>query len=655
MTANDSVTAVNSVSHLADFVSAHCVDCHSGSDAEADVRLDELQWQQPSQKNAASIELVLRVLRDRRMPPADATPPDPHHRGLAIDALDQRLRSIVADLPRPAGSPMRRMNRFQYANAVRDLFDLRISVFTLPEQILRRHSDYFHPSSHKLPDTVYVGCRPLGKSQLIQPRLAGVAPFPQDARAEHGFDNRGDHLTLSPLLMESFLRLSGSITHSPDFTARNVGVWKQWFAEPGKRKDRIAALRQRLRPMLRRAFRKPCDPKTLQRYVDYASRHLDDGESFPETMKNVAAAVIASPHFLYLHNDTSRPASQLSFFLWGSLPDERLLKLEQSGRLNDPEVRRAEAIRMMNDKRSSRFCDSFPAQWLQLERIIASVPNPQQFPQFYFSKYRDSMHMVLEPLLLFETVYVENRSIVDLLDPDFTYRSTHLRETYGEKVPKAQRKGDRGNVQQLRFVRMPLDDRRYGGVITNAAVMTMTSGPQRTQPITRGAWVASVIFNDPPKPPPADVPPLPESDAHDATDTALTLRQQLAEHRERSDCRGCHESIDPLGFALENYDPIGMWREQYAGNRSIDVSGTLFGENEFQSAIEFKNAIADRKDRFAQALTQHLASFAQARALTTKDRTILRDAVEGCREDDYRIRDLIAEMLSCELFEPTTQ
>ncbi|MCP4508196.1 MAG: DUF1587 domain-containing protein, partial [Fuerstiella sp.] len=184
----------------------------------------------------------------------------------------------------------RRMNRFQYNNAVVDLFDLKNIVFTLPERMMREHKGYFKPETGKMADVVTVGSRPLGKSQMIERRLAGVAAFPQDLRAEHGFDNRGDHLSLSPLLMESFLKLGQSITQSPDFVAANVGIWKTFFAPPGEGTDSVAEVRRRLEAFLVRAFRRPVEDELLDRYVGFVSEQLGAGIGFSEAMKSVAAA-----------------------------------------------------------------------------------------------------------------------------------------------------------------------------------------------------------------------------------------------------------------------------------------------------------------------------------------------------------------------------
>ena len=518
----------------------HCVQCH-GADDEimGDVNLAALADSKDLQGDPALIQDLIRVIDLREMPPEDEATMDDTTRAGLLRELRSQLQQALVQSTEYKTAPMRRMNRFQYNNAVQDLFEMKCIVLTLPERMMRQHSDYFQPDKGTMDDHVRVGSRPLGKSQLIERRLAGVAPFPQDLRAEHGFDNRGDLLSMSPLLMESFLALSQSITHSPDFQPKNVGIWDSFFAEPSDKDSLVDELPKRLRPFLTRAFRRPISEPALRRYIGYVESELTAGVPFSEAMKRVSAAVIASPKFLYLYDESTSSeagddfdlASRLSFFLWGSLPDETLLELAAEGQLRQPEVLEQQFDRMIRDKKVKRFCDSFPSQWLQLERIISSVPNRDKFPSFYMSKYRQSMHMMLEPLLLFEAVLIEDLSITELIDSSFTYRSALLRKFYGDPPQPDARKG--GGVTVLNFDRQPIRDRRQGGVITNAAVMTMTSGPERTQPITRGAWVATVIFNNPPEPPPADVPALeekpPEGEEH------VTLRERLAIHRERAD------------------------------------------------------------------------------------------------------------------------
>ena len=252
--------------------------------------------------------------------------------------------------------------------------------------------------------------------------------------------------------------------------------------------------------------------------------------------------------------------------------------------------------------------------------------------------------MMLEPLLLFETILIEDRPILELIDSNYSYRSEFLQSWYREGTqPK------RMAVVQVPFERVMLDDRRYGGVITTAAVMTMTSSASRTQPITRGTWVASVIFNNPPEPPPADVPPLPEkSDEIDIE--SLTLRERLNVHRENPDCAGCHNRIDPLGFALENYDPTGLWRDYYENGRIVDAAGKLFRQHAFSDIVGFKDAILAEKDRFVRAFAAHMLAFALGREIHVADSPALDQIAQATIDEGYRMQTLIKEIILSEPF-----
>ncbi|NQV27246.1 MAG: DUF1592 domain-containing protein, partial [Rhodopirellula sp.] len=712
---SSSLLADDSSTSLLSAFKAHCIKCHGqGEQAEGKVNLLTLKLDADLGTQPELLESLIEVLTDRQMPPDDEPALPAGLREQMVKQLqtllDQALKTTAFGI-----TPIRRMNRFQYNNAVVDLLELDRDIFQLNERLLRRRQDYFRPETRTMPAEVRVSSRPLAKDIDNQrpEGFNGVAAFPQDKRAEHGFDNRADHLTLSPLLMESFLQLSQTIVESPDLNPRECRSWDWLFAPPGQsarkifegryeaetggpmqlvgtpkgraatqgmqgfgnewsgnaqffwlcpakdlelklsfavteagsglrfgftkapdygtfevylddekigdrvdlfdpkvihadhdvsvriktgrhtlrfrcvgRNDRSTkhffgldyldvtgrksppekaepaamaesdAIRMRLEKLLRRAFRRPVDSATIDRFAQFAEQQLEAGASFEHTMRTIVGAVLGMPDFLYSYetNDKQNPASEgfgrqrvndfelaqrLAQFFWSSIPDDSLLDLAESGTLSDPETLSTQIDRMMNDVRSSRFCDNFPAQWLQLDRLITSIPDPKKFPYFYYNGYRTSLHMMSEPLLLFETVYIEDRSIVDLLDPKFTWESDMLRQNY-----EGHSKGGH-DVQVQLFKRVPLDNPRRGGVITNAAVMTMTSTPTRTQPITRGAWVNEVIFNDPPEPPPADVPPLPEVDKAELE--KLTIRERLAVHRQRADCAGCHNEIDPLG------------------------------------------------------------------------------------------------------------
>ena len=616
---------------------AHCIKCH-GKDGKVKGRVDLLALKSNGDLLARPelMEALLGVLGDREMPPKDEPLLPETKRMQMIGQVEAKLQSALKTHAFEP-TPIRRMNRFQYNNAVVDLLELDREIFRLNERLMRRRDDYFRPETRKMPAQVQVSSRPLSKDIDNQrpEGFRGVASFPQDKRAEHGFDNRADHLTLSPLLMESFLKLSQTIVESPDLNPKECRSWNRFFATPAQLagaagQDSVKKeVRNRVKKLLRRAFRRPVDSETFARFVKFAEYQLASGASFEQAMRTVVGAILGMPEFLYLYEspDPESPgrqkdgrqriddfelATRLSQFFWSSIPDDPLLDLAESGQLSDPVTLGAQVDRMLDDRRSSRFCDNFPSQWLQLDRLITSVPDPKMFPRFYHSAgYRMSMHMIAEPLLLFETIYIEDRSIVELVNPSFTWQSNMLDAIYAGHF-----KGHHQvTVQQFR--RKPLADPRRGGVITNAAVMTMTATPTRTQPITRGAWVNAVIFNDPPEPPPADVPPLPE--ANEVQLAKLTIRERLAAHRKREDCAGCHNKIDPFGFALENYGPTGFWRDKYRNGREVDVSGVLFNQHEFKNVVEFKELILKEKQRFIRGFSAHLLSYGLGRELGLAD------------------------------------
>jgi len=645
---------------LQPLLAQHCHTCHGKDKTKGKVDLVKLTDNKTLLSHPALLEEMVSAVRDFDMPPEDEVEMPKKDRDRLLQELGALRDYAIATQPF-AATPIRRMNRFQYNNAVVDLFELDRDIFSLPERLMRRRMDYFHPERYQMPAEVKVSNRPLGKDVDGQrpEGFRGVAAFPQDRRAEHGYDNRGDHLTLSPLLMEAFLTLSRTIVESKDFNARECRSWERLFKAPPVGGE-LDAIRERLPSLLRKAWRRPVDAPTVDRYLAFAEKELAAGREFTSTMKMLMSAVIASPDFIYLYAaktkgdgasvvrrepcDGFELATRLSFFLWSGLPDEELLNLAEEGRLTDPRTLEMQIDRMLNDKRVSRFCDVFPGQWLQLDRLITAIPDREQFKYFYFQTgYRASMHMMMEPLLLFETVYLENRSILDLIDPIFTWSNEVIDSCYrgGEKM-------GRQDLKILTLRRVPVTNRRYGGLITNAAVLTMTSAPDHTLPINRGAWVNTVIFNDPPDPPPADVPPLPKPE--EGALENLTIRERFAEHRKREDCAGCHRQIDPLGFALENYGPTGVWRDVYKNDRKVDVSGQLFGEHRFNTALEFKQAILDNRERYFRGFAAHLMSYGLGRALNPADTPALGEISSRAMQGDDRMRSFLKMVAMSEPF-----
>lgn len=634
----------------------YCFRCHGDAKAQANVQL-----QRPTDKDELMSEIdmvngLAEVLVAGTMPPEDEPQPPEELRERLIATFDGWITEYLRTNSTLRPVVMRRMNRFEYSNAVRDLLNLRGDIYPLPEKTIRADQPYFDPASGYFPPSVRVGNRTLGKFQVERQILTGVVPFAIDPQAEHGFNNRGEELSLSPILLESFLKLGESIVNSPQF----AGYCRNYASlfEADERSDAVELARRRLQPFLTRAFRASVDDETLDRYVSFFAADYATSQSFATSMKKVVSAVLASPRFLYVLEtkveasekqlvDDFELATRLSFFLWSSLPDDELLKLAASSTLHKPAVLEAQVRRMLEDPRSKALSNNFARQWLRLDQLITAVPDERRFKAYYSrigcEQWKFGLQMMIEPLLLFESVVVEDRSIMLLVDSNYSYRSDELQTWYQPGPPFGNRGSrNRFNTFQQDFKRRDLTTRREGGVITTAAVMTMTSAPLRTSPITRGAWVATVIFNRPPSPPPDVVPEI-EADDAEIEAQGLTLRQRLQQHQVNQACASCHAKIDPLGFVLENYNAVGRWRESYRSGLEIDSSGK-FGDMTFDDVEEFKDELLARPELFMTAFTEHMLSYAIGRELDFTDQPAVERIVNQVSADHGRFSTLVVEI-----------
>ncbi|MBC8290966.1 MAG: DUF1592 domain-containing protein, partial [Planctomycetes bacterium] len=357
-----------------------CAKCHGKEEANAEINFSKVATTDQFLKQPELIEQMIEVISANDMPPEGEPAIDEGTRKKLLDALRTSLRSATSKEKnkRPG---IRRLNRFQYNNAVRDLFRLDRDVFSLPEKLMTRRGNYLTTGKGKMPDQVNV----VSLSLRPAPGLRGIRAFPKDLRAAHGFDNQANQLTLSPLLLDAFLRLSVSIVESSDFNEQTVGIWSEFFKEPPAGTDSAEETRKRLARFLRLAFRGPVQKETLDRYSAYVAAKIDQGLSYPQSMKKVASAALSSPMFLYRASTGHAAdaqfelASNLSFFLWASGPDEELLTLAEKGELAKPEILSATVERMFADSKIERFLDTFPALWMQLDNVLAATPDPQEY------------------------------------------------------------------------------------------------------------------------------------------------------------------------------------------------------------------------------------------------------------------------------------
>ena len=624
---------------ISTFTKTFCNDCHHADSQDSEVDFVSSIAGQPWHEQPELLRQVRDVLTDHEMPPEEMDQPSTELRNSVVTTLNSMLLDYLRTRQATAPTTMRRMTRYEYNNAARDLLQLRGDIYPLPEKTLRAFTPYFQPANGHSPRAILVGNRTLGKNQVERQILTGVNPFAIDLQAEGGFNNRGEELGVSPILLESLLRLGRSIVHSPEFDGY-CGLTESLFSIPEVRNDKTTkkVAKERIAKLLERAFRDAIDDATINRYYDYfVSRH-EQTDSFRHAMKDVVAAILASPRFVYLvesstNNDESlvgesliggyELATRLSIFLWSSIPDEELLTVARNGSLLDPKVLDEQTQRMLVDPKCHALTQNFARQWLRLDQLVTAVPDFERFPRYYSrigcEQWKFGLQMMVEPLLLFDSIVMEDRSIMLLVDCDYAYRSDELQSWYNDELPFGDRANrNRFNTNQQQYIKRKLTDRREGGVITSAAVMTMTSSPLRTNPITRGAWVATVILNRPPPPPPDTIPPI-EADDREIESLGLTLRERLTQHQKSPTCAACHSQIDPLGFVLENYDAVGRWRSSYASGLEIDSSGELLGKLKFQNVVELKDALLKHPEFFMRAFSEHMLSYALGRELKLTD------------------------------------
>ena len=398
--------------------------------------------------------------------------------------------------------------------------------------------------------------------------------------------------------------------------------------------------RQIVRTLARRAFRRPVDDASIDGPLRfYRTARAEGGEErgFDEGIERALAAILVSPQFLFrierdppaLEANTAyrisdlELASRLSFFLWSSIPDDILLEAAVRGDLSSSDGLERQVRRMLADPKSQSLVNNFAAQWLHLRNLEGIRPNMRLFPDFDENLRRAFR---TETELLLQTVIREDRSILDLLRPDFTFVNERLAKHYG--IP---------NVYGSWFRRIPLDgDSSRGGLLRHGSVLTVTSYATRTSPVIRGKWILENILGMPPPPPPADVPELNEK----TISGDISVRERLAEHRADPACSGCHNPMDPLGFALENYDAVGRWRTVDLG-LPVDPSGELVDGTHVSGVADLETALLQRPEMFASTLTERLLTFALGRGVEYYDAPAIRRIVRNARSSNFRFSSLI--------------
>ena len=415
--------------------------------------------------------------------------------------------------------------------------------------------------------------------------------------------------------------------------------------QPASADEEPACARQILSSLARRAYRRAVDEDDVQGLMDFYNQgHVEGG--FDTGVQFALERLLVSPDFLfrieqdpldaepgsmYSITDTEL-ASRLSFFLWSSLPDDELLDLVERRALRNPGVLEAQVKRMMMDSRSSGFIENFVGQWLYLRNLDGIYPDPASFPEFD-ENLREAFQRETE--LFIDDQIRSDRSLRELLSADYTYVNERLAEHYG--IPK---------IYGNRYRKVTLEGAERGGLFGHGSLMMVTSYPNRTSPVLRGKFVLENLLGGPPPEPPPNVPALETS----SDGKQLTMREAMAMHRENLACRVCHAAMDPIGFSLENYDAVGKWRTQFAG-QEIDASGLLPDGNTFDGPDGLRSLLLERPDDFVGTITEKLMRFALGRSLEYYDMPEVRAIVRAAREDDYRWSSVILGVIESAPFQ----
>ena len=726
-----------------------CVGCHGGDSASADLRLDSADL--AGVHEAPELwERVVHKLRTGTMPPPNMPQPPVADREVLVDWLEASLDAAALRSPSPGRTEaLRRLNRTEYQNAVRDLLAVEIdagallpqdesghgfdnvNVSDLSPMLLGRYisaaqkiSRLAVGSGQVEPNSDIIRVKPDVTQERHVPGLplgsrGGVSvthSFVQDGEYEIQIwlsRNRNEeieglrrehevHLLLDRQRIETFtvrpptdrfdyshadkhLRKRVTVAAGPHQLAVTFPKTESSLLEtmrqptqsrfnmhrhprtapavfqisvtgpysgsspadtPSRRRlftcrptgpaDETDCARQIVSALVRRAYRRPVSEEDLLRPLEFFRKGRQNG-GFDAGVERALTAVLVSPEFLFrteaVAHGSPGPgaarispvelASRISFFLWSSIPDDELLAAAANGELGSDEGLERQVRRMLADPRAANFATNFAGQWLRLRSLESFSPDARLFPDF-----DDNLRQALrrETELFVQSIVSEDRSVLDLVKADYTYLNERLAKHYGI-----------GGVYGTRFRRIALDAAsKRGGLLRHGSVLTVTSYPTRTSPVLRGTWVLENIFGAPPPPPPPNVPAL-----DNAVSASLPMRERLSAHRDNPACASCHRTIDPVGFALENFDALGRWRD-YEDGVEVDAAGGLPGAGESARGVaDLEQALLARPELFVGTLTRKLLTFALGRGVEYYDAPAVRQILRDAKPRGYRFSDLV--------------
>jgi mono/diheme cytochrome c family protein len=748
-------------------INQYCVTCHNQRAKTAGLLLDKLDIHRAGE-HADVWEKVVRKLRGGMMPPQGMPRPDQAQIDGLIAWLQTSLDRAEAARPDPGRAPLHRLNRTEYANAIRDLLGLKVDVTALLPaddesngfdniaEVLRVSPSLLEAylSASREVSSLALGdpkIGPISESIQVPPDMSqdghieglplgtrgGILihhNFPLDADYEFNvfllrnivgyltgmeFPHQlevsidGERVFLAPVGGEedlklvdtnlaqagdtldarlrtkvhvkagphdvavSFLRRDSAESDEPlepftrDLDLQNMnGIplidhvqitgpmnatgpgdtpsrRRIFVCNPASSKDEVSCARQILSTLARRAYRRPVTDADMETLLSFYQAGRNQGGNFEAGIENSLRLILASPKFLFrsepdparvvpgsiYHVSDLELASRLSFFLWSSIPDDELLNVAAEGKLKDPEVLDREVRRMLADPKAVALVNNFAEQWLFLRNVQSVAPDEATFPDFD-DNLRQSFRRETE--LFFGSIVKEDRDVMDLLTANYTFVNERLAKHYG--IP---------NVYGSQFRKVTLTNDTRRGLLGQGSILSVTSVPTRTSPVIRGKWIMENLMGTPPPAPPPNVPALKDQAQGGKI---LSVRQLLEEHRKNAPCSTCHAVMDPLGFALENFNAVGEYRAKDASG-PIDSSGQLADGTKIDGVVGLRQALLKHPEYFVGTLTEKMLTYALGRPLEYYDMPVVRGIVQGAAKNDYRFSSLIAGIVKSEPFE----
>jgi mono/diheme cytochrome c family protein len=764
--AQSTATGPASPSEALAFINRYCVTCHNSRLKTGGLALDATNLGKVP-ADAEIWEKVIRKLQVGAMPPLGAPHPEQRTADGLVSWLKSTIDAAAAAAPNPGSPGLHRLNRAEYANAIRDLLGLdvdastllppddssggfdnnadvlgvspallehyltaarKISALAVGDPAVGASTEAYHVRGDTSQD-VHVQGLPLGtrggllihhmfplngeyifKVKLLETALGSIRGLEYPHQVELLLDGERLHVatvggdadfSASPVNSTDVLNDVGArltvkvpvkagprtvvATFVQKTAAENAGRMQQFqrttvdttdhtglphvesitivgpfkATGPGDTPSRRLIFVCRptsasaegpcahkiISTLARRAYRRPATPSELARLDAFFKAGRAEG-SFDTGIERALRAILASSKFVFrIETEPAdaapgKPyrlsdldlASRLSFFLWSSIPDDALLDVAVRGQLKNPAVLARQVRRMLADERSRALVENFAGQWLQLRNLASSVPDQNEFPDFD-DNLRQAFRREVE--LLFESIVREDRNPIDLLTADYTFLNERLARHYGIS-----------NIYGSQFRRVTIADEARKGLLGKGAVLMVTSHPDRTSPVVRGKWILDNLVGTPPPPPPAAVPPLEESRGT----TPRTLREQMEKHRASPACAGCHKLMDPLGFALENFDAVGAWRTREAG-AAIDASGQLMDGTPVDGVVTLRQALLKRPEVFPSTFTEKLLTYAVGRGVDYRDQPTIRDIVREAGRSDDRFSALVLALVQSPPFQ----